>query len=98
MSAAAQVTLLSLQPVFMRPSGSVVGTDIALAAITSAREGAATRRLRQVSFLEGNPAEMAFEGVFDFVVGRCVLHHQIDPSRMLRGLARHVRPGGVILF
>jgi SAM-dependent methyltransferase len=83
---------------FVGPSGEVVGTDIAPAAIASARNGAIARGLGQVSFREGNPAEMVFDRSFDFIVGRCVLHHQADPSQMLRGLAKHVRPGGVILF
>ena len=39
-----------------------------------------------------------FERPFDFVVGRFVLHHQANPSGMLRGLARHLRAGSVILF
>jgi hypothetical protein len=30
--------------------------------------------------------------------GRCVLHHQPDPISMLRRLAKHLRPGGTILF
>lgn len=83
---------------FVGPPGEVVGTDIAPAAVASARAGAAMRRLSQVSFREGNPAEMTFETSFDFAVGRCVLHHQADPSELLRELARHVRPGGTILF
>ena len=83
---------------FVGPSGEVVGTDIAPAAISAARAAALARGQAQVSFREGNPAEMVFEQPFDFVVGRFVLHHQADPSGMLRGLVRHLRPGGVVLF
>ncbi len=79
-------------------SGKVIGADIAPAAIAAARDAAAARALAQVSFRVGDPAEMAFEGSFDFVVGRYVLLFQADPSAMLRRLAKHLRPGGVILF
>jgi hypothetical protein len=41
---------------------------------------------------------MAFERPFDAVVGRYVLLFQADACIMLRGLARHLRPGGVIVF
>ena len=80
------------------PSGKVVGTDIAPAAVLAARVTAAARGNAPVSFQEGNPAEMVFEEPFDFVVGRFVFHHQADPSGMLRGLVRHLRPGGTVLF
>src|SRR5215468_2944455 len=50
---------------FVGPSGEVVGTDIAPAAIASARKGAIARWLGQVSFREGNPAEMVFDRSFD---------------------------------
>lgn len=80
------------------PSGEVVGTDISPAAIAAARDAAATRALAQVSFREGDPAEMVFERPFDFVVGRYVLMFQADPSAMLRRLAKYLRVGGVIVF
>ena len=41
---------------------------------------------------------MVFEGMFDFVVGRYVLWAQGEPSEMLRKVAKHLRPGGVVLF
>jgi ubiquinone/menaquinone biosynthesis C-methylase UbiE len=80
------------------PSGEVVGTDIAPAAIAAARGAAIARAQAQVSFHEGDPAEMVFEQPFDFVVGRYVLWSIADPSGMLRRITKHLRPGGVILF
>src|SRR5215470_16314891 len=79
-------------------SGAVIGTDLAPAAVAAATEGAAARGLRQVSFRQGNPAEMRFERPFDAIVGRYVLWCQADAGDMLRRLARHLRPGGVIVF
>ena len=83
---------------FVGPSGEVIGTDLAPAAIEAASQAAAERGLSRVSFRQGNPAEMTFERPFDAVVGRYVLLFQDDASHMLRRLARHVRPGGIIVF
>ena len=80
------------------PSGQVVGTDLAPTAIAAATAGATKRRLGNVSFHQGNPAEMIFERLFDAVVGRYVLLFQPDPADMLRRLAKLVRPGGVLVF
>ena len=41
---------------------------------------------------------MAFDRHFDAVIGRYVLMFQKDPSEMLRKLAAHLKPGGVIVF
>jgi hypothetical protein len=41
---------------------------------------------------------MTFDHAFDAVVGRFVLPFQRDPARMLEKVARHLRPGGLIVF
>jgi len=51
-----------------------------------------------VTFVQGDPAEMPGQEPFDAVVGRFVLMYYPNPAEALRGLARHVRPGGVIVF
>jgi SAM-dependent methyltransferase len=77
-------------------SGEVIGVDRAPAAIAAARaKGEGRGNLR---FLEGDPAEMRFEQRFDAVVGRYVLMFQDRPATMLRRLASHLRPGGLIAF
>src|SRR6266540_6623359 len=50
--------------------GEVVGTDRALTALAVARDRADARSLHNVSFCQGDPAEMTFEQPFDAVVGR----------------------------
>jgi SAM-dependent methyltransferase len=67
-------------------------------AVAAARARAGARSLRNVSFLEGDPTGMAFERPFDAVVGRYVLMFHPDPPAALRALARHLRPGGVMVF
>jgi SAM-dependent methyltransferase len=78
--------------------GSVVGVDRALEAVKVARGRAAALKLRNVTFLEGDPTELSFEQPFDAVLGRYVLQFQRDPAAVLRQLASRVRPGGVIVF
>ena len=79
-------------------TGEVLGVDRAPAALAAARTRAAGRSLLNVSFREGDPAAMTFERPFDAVIGRYVLQFQHDPVEMLRRLAVHLRPGGVIAF
>lgn len=79
-------------------TGEVVGVDRAPGAVAVARARADALSRRNVLFREGDPAEMTFERTFDAVVGRYVLQFQPDPGLMLRKLAGHVRPGGVVAF
>jgi SAM-dependent methyltransferase len=79
-------------------TGEVVGVDRVALALEMARARASARSLRNVSFLTGDPVEMPSEQSFDAIVGRYVLQFQADPARMLKKLATHVRPGGVIVF
>ncbi len=79
-------------------SGEVIGTDIAAAAVTAAMRSARERGLSHVSFREGDPAEMQFDRSFDAVIGRYVLLFQADRVAMVRKLAAHVRPGGLVVF
>lgn len=95
-SGAGDVALLVAE--LIGKTGEVIGTDRASAAIAAASRAAAVRSLGNVHFREGDPAEMAFEQPFDAVVGRYVLLYAADRSLMLRQLARHLRPGGAIVF
>jgi ubiquinone/menaquinone biosynthesis C-methylase UbiE len=79
-------------------TGEVVGTDQVPAAVATATDAATARGLSNVQFRQGNPAEMEFDQTFDAVVGRYVLPFQADPAAMLRGLARHLTSGGLLVF
>jgi SAM-dependent methyltransferase len=79
-------------------SGEVIGGDTATAAIAAATRAAAQRGLHNVCFREGDPAHMEFDQRFDAVIGRYVLLFQANPAETLRKLARHLRPGGVMIF
>jgi 2-polyprenyl-3-methyl-5-hydroxy-6-metoxy-1,4-benzoquinol methylase len=79
-------------------TGEVIGTDTASGAIAAASGAAQDRALPNVKFRRGDPAEMRFEQRFDAVVGRYVLWSLTDPSLMLRRLAEHLQPGGLMVF
>jgi SAM-dependent methyltransferase len=79
-------------------SGEIVGVDRSAAAVEAAQNEAQARSLGNVSFIEGDPAQMVFDMPFDALVGRYVLQFQADPSDVLRRLAGHVRPGGRVVF
>jgi SAM-dependent methyltransferase len=80
------------------PSGQVVGVDRVATALASARAYAQSRGTGNVTFLEGDPAEMQFDRQFDAVIGRLILMYYQDPVGTVRKLALHVRHGGVVIF
>jgi ubiquinone/menaquinone biosynthesis C-methylase UbiE len=79
-------------------SGEVVGTDRSPLAVAAASETASDRGLENVSFLVGDPSELAFERPFDAIIGRYILCFSPDPVAMLRKLRPHLRPGGIVAF
>jgi ubiquinone/menaquinone biosynthesis C-methylase UbiE len=79
-------------------TGEVIGTDRSPDAIKTAEANARIRSLGNVSFQHGDPADMEFMHPFDAVVGRYVLLYNFDQASMLRRLAKHLKPGGLILF
>jgi 2-polyprenyl-3-methyl-5-hydroxy-6-metoxy-1,4-benzoquinol methylase len=78
--------------------GEVVGYDRVGKALEVARRRASERGMANVSFREGDPAQEEVGVLFDAVVGRYVLMFQPDPVAVLRGVARHARPGGIVAF
>ena len=79
-------------------AGEVVGVDRAPEAIERANERARAASRPNVSFVEGDPGDMTFAQPFDALIGRYVLMFQPDPALMLRRMAAHVRPCGVVVF
>jgi SAM-dependent methyltransferase len=79
-------------------TGEVVGVDRSPDAVAAATAEAKARSRNNVSFVQGDPADMTFERPFDAAIGRYVLQFQAHPAEMLRKVAAHVRPGGVVVF
>jgi SAM-dependent methyltransferase len=80
------------------PAGQVVGVDRSVAALATARIRAEAMSLSNVTFHQSELSEMTFDRRFDAAIGRYVLCFQPDPVSLLRGIAKLLRPGGVILF
>ncbi|HEX2681523.1 MAG TPA: methyltransferase domain-containing protein [Candidatus Dormibacteraeota bacterium] len=80
------------------PSGTVIGVDINSELLKSARARADAAGLMNVIFRVGDARAIGLDHDFDAVVGRCVLFFITEPSSLVRRLAEHVRPGGVIAF
>ena len=95
-SGAGDVTFLTAD--LVGEAGQVIGTDNASTAVSAARARAKKESRHNVEFHKCDPTEMAFERPFDAIVGRYVLMFQADPAAMLRRLAHHLRPGGVVVF
>ncbi len=79
-------------------SGEVVGVDRSTAALARARVRAHSRSFSNVTFIERDLSEMAFDQSFDAAIGRYVLCFQHDPVAILRTIKTLVRPGGLIVF
>ena len=79
--------------------GEVVGIDHDAHALAIAAQRAAPAPQPQPTFVQstllGLPAAL---GGFDAIVGRRVLMYQADAVAAVRALARHLRPGGVMVF
>ena len=80
------------------PTGEVVGTDRSPMAVTAATGRVKAQSLSNVGFVEGDPAKLTFDTLFDAIVGRYVLMFSPDPVAMLREIVKHLKPGGVIVF
>jgi SAM-dependent methyltransferase len=79
--------------------GSVVGVERDEQALVRARRRAVESELHNIEFVVGDFREVELAGdPFDALVGRLVLMYQGDPAAAVRSAARHVRPGGVVVF
>jgi SAM-dependent methyltransferase len=95
-SGAGDVAILAAN--LVGPTGEVLGTDTASEAVKAGESRARAQALTNVSFRRCDPAEADLERPFDAIVGRYVLLFQPDPAATLRKLARHLKPGGVVVF
>ena len=79
-------------------AGEVVGIDRSPHAVSAAQDRVMALHRRNISFREATVDTLDPVETFDAVVGRYVLMFNSDPAAMLKAAARHVRPGGVIVF
>lgn len=95
-SGAGDVALLLAE--IVGPTGEVVGVERHADSITRARERAGRAKLTNVTFYQGDVADLRDLTPFDAAVGRWILMFVADPAEVVRAAARLVRPGGAIAF
>ena len=79
--------------------GEVVGIDHNGDALVTARSRAASGQQPAPTFVQSGLLDLpASLGLFDAIVGRRVLMYQADTVAAAAALARHLRPGGVMVF
>jgi ubiquinone/menaquinone biosynthesis C-methylase UbiE len=78
--------------------GAVLGVEKAFSSVESARRRVAGLDVQNVSFVESDLTEFATDKMFDAIVGRFVLSYIPDRAAVLRRLARHLKPSGVVAF
>jgi ubiquinone/menaquinone biosynthesis C-methylase UbiE len=79
--------------------GRVVGVERDEQALATARRRAVELGHENVELMHGDFRDVELPGgPFDAVVGRLVLMYQGDPTAAVASVARHVRPGGVVIF
>lgn len=94
-SGAGDVALLAGE--LVGAGGEVVGVDLDAAILATATARARTLGYDHVRFIPGDAEAVAVEGPFDAVVSRFFLVFHPDPAATLRQIARHVRPGGLVV-
>lgn len=80
-------------------TGEVVGIDHDDHALATARSRAGANQQPAPTFIQSGLLDLpASVGTFDAIVGRRVLMYQADTVAAVTALAKHLRPGGVMVF
>jgi SAM-dependent methyltransferase len=95
-SGAGDVALLCAD--LVGPQGTVVGIDANATILEFARHRVHAAGWRNVEFRHGDIWDVDLPYDFDAVVGRWVLMYVEEPARLLRQIAAHLRPGGIVAF
>lgn len=74
------------------------GLDIANASLDVARQLAAKHQIENLTFQQGDLAELNTPDQFDLIVSTGVIHHLPDPARGVENLSRILSPNGMILL
>jgi ubiquinone/menaquinone biosynthesis C-methylase UbiE len=80
------------------PSGSVLGIDRSVEAVSTAQRRVAEAGQQWVRFATSELDAFSTDEKFDAVIGRLILLYLPDPSAALRRLVHHVRPAGIVAF
>jgi SAM-dependent methyltransferase len=77
------------------PAGRAIGLDMTDEMLTLARENAAAAGAANIEFLKGHIEEIPLEDeTVDVVISNCVINLSADKPRVIREVARVLKPGG----
>lgn len=93
-SGAGDVSMLAAR--IVGPGGHVVGVERNPDAIESAKPRVRRAGFENVSFVEGDVADIGLDGSFDAIVGRLILMYVAEPAAALAHVAGLLRPGGIV--
>jgi ubiquinone/menaquinone biosynthesis C-methylase UbiE len=79
-------------------TGRVVGVDTNPAVLQLAHARAQKAGLTHVSFQACDIRDLALDQEYDAIVGRLIVMYLPERAAILRRLAQHLRPGGVVAF
>lgn len=80
-------------------TGEVIGVDHDDNALAIARQREASGEYVVPTFIQSGLLDLAESiGIFDAIVGRRMLMYQADTVATVSALAKHLRPGGVMVF
>jgi len=80
------------------PNSRLVGLDLSKEGVAAARAQAAVQGLENVSFVVKDVATLDSVGRYDLVTAFDAIHDQAEPRRVLRNVARALRPDGRLLM
>ncbi|GEM_PF-655410 len=76
----------------------VVGVDLSDGSLAIAREGAATKQIKNIQFLKQDVLKLDLpDNSFDYAYSVGVLHHTGDPYKGFQHLCRVTKPGGIVV-
>jgi 2-polyprenyl-3-methyl-5-hydroxy-6-metoxy-1,4-benzoquinol methylase len=80
------------------PKSRFAGYDLCEEAVAAARAGAAAAKLTNTRFERRDVAALDGDERYDLVTAFDAIHDQARPDRVLRNIARALKPGGVFLM
>ena len=83
---------------FVGAEGTVIGVDLNADILEFAKAQAKEFGITNIEFIAGDIRTLELPNDFDAVAGRLVLMYMAAPTDVLKHLATHVRPGGIVVF
>lgn len=76
--------------------GRVQGSDVSAESLAVCRANASSLSVENLELKRESINQVAYEGMFDYVICTGVIHHNADPLEPLHRLARALKPEGIL--